>query len=149
MFQSVCVCAFKREYTLWVWHYCHNKEGGKYLYGLLYGPFQLYTIISNVLACATTISVLHILWQPRSVVVSLSLWEISSEIKELQIALNCCSSVPPLQYISLRNISLRHIYISFRNIVNLEMQIAHNCRGAVCPSQRLWCTIGPWQPSSY
>ena len=156
MFQSVCVCAFKREYTLWVWHYCHNKEGGKYLYGLLYGPFQLYTIISNVLACATTISVLHILWQPRSAIVSLSFWEIYSEIEELQIALNCSS-----EYISLRNIFiletylsqkyiyLRHIYISFRNIVNLEMQIAHNCRGAVCPSQRLWCTIGPWQPSSY
>ena len=60
-FVCVCVRAFKRGYNLWGSHYCHNKERGKYLYGLLYGPFQLYTIISNVLACATTISVLHIL----------------------------------------------------------------------------------------
>ena len=131
MFQSVCVCAFKREYTLWVWHYCHNKEGGKYLYGLLYGPFQLYTIISNVLACATTISVLHILWQPGLVVVSLSLWEISSEIEELQVALNCSSSVPTPSWIYLsqkylyrRNISLSEIclcqkYIPSQTCINI------------------------------
>ena len=119
----VCVCAFKREYTLWGWHYCHNKEGGKYLYGLLYGPFQLYTIISNVLPCATTISLLHILWQPKS-----------RGPKGLQQ----------------NSISLRHVCIYIWEILWIwKCKLLIIAGRAVCPSQRLWCTIGPWQPSSY
>ena len=47
------VLAFKKEHTLWLGIIVTIKRGGKYLYGLFYGPFQLYTIIFNVLARLT------------------------------------------------------------------------------------------------
>ena len=47
------VLASKREHTLWLGIIVTIKRGGKYLYGLFYGPFQLYTIIFNVLTCLT------------------------------------------------------------------------------------------------
>ena len=45
MLRSVCVV--KREHTYFMAeHYCDNKQRGKYLYGLLYGPFQLFLMSS-------------------------------------------------------------------------------------------------------
>ena len=45
MLRSVCVV--KREHTYFrAEHYCDNKQRGKYLYGLLYGPFQLFLMSS-------------------------------------------------------------------------------------------------------